>query len=144
MSANDLRCWNCGHALNDVPLPISRHAQCAQCFEALHCCRLCRYFRANATGQCDEERADPPTVKENANFCEWFQPDSGAFSGTRPDRRAAAQQQLDALFGRPGEDTSEHDQQPDPAAPQETVTPDETATPEALAKAKLDDLFSKK
>ena len=96
---SDLPCWNCGQSLAEVPRPISRHEQCPQCFEALHCCRLCRHYRTDISGQCDEERADPPVIKENANFCDWFRPDAGAFSGTRAEKSSAAADKLSALFG---------------------------------------------
>ena len=72
--AATLDCWNCGESLADVPLPISRHASCASCFEVLHCCRMCRHYLPNKAPYCGEDRADPPTVKESANFCEYFEP----------------------------------------------------------------------
>jgi hypothetical protein len=131
----ELRCWNCGHSLAEVPRPISRHAQCDECFEALHCCRLCRHYRPEVTGQCDEERADPPVVKENANFCDWFRPASGAYADVRGSRRAAAENRLSALFGDADED-AETDQ-PDEADRQDPADPAEAA------RKKLDDLFSK-
>ena len=99
MSAAELRCWNCGADLDAVPRPISRHEQCPACFEALHCCRFCRHYRKDVTGGCDEDRAEPPVVKENANFCDWFHPDASAFSGARCNRADADKDKLQALFG---------------------------------------------
>jgi hypothetical protein len=133
----DLRCWNCGASLAEVPRPISRHEQCPDCFEALHCCRLCRHYRLDVTGQCDEERADPPVTKENANFCEWFRPDAGAFAGARVEKSSAAQDKLKALFGDE-DDTGE--EAPADDAPSDAPRP---LTPEEEARSKLDDLFSK-
>ena len=124
------RCWNCGNNLDDVPRPISRHEQCKECFESLHCCRLCRHYQAGATVQCDEERADPPVIKENANFCDWFRPDPSAFSGTRLDKSAGAQDKLNALFG----DADQPDTTPSASPPPDTA--------EDEARSKLDDLFS--
>jgi len=133
MTSHELSCWNCGESLKDVPRPISRHEQCPQCFEALHCCRLCCNYRANVTGRCNEDRADPPVIKENANFCDWFRPDSGAFSGSAVDRSVAAQDRLDALFG--GSETSaDEDDLESPAA---------DPSGEEVVRSKLDDLFAK-
>ena len=73
-----LQCWNCGRSLDDVPRPISRHEHCRDCFEALHSCRLCRHYRTDVNSRCNEERADPPMNKENANFCDFF---AQAFAG---------------------------------------------------------------
>ena len=98
-------CWNCGCSLKDIPRPISRHANCPECFEDLHCCRLCVHFAPRLTGQCDDDRADPPVQKENANFCDFFRPLSGAYEDVRGSRRDAARQQLDALFGGDVEET---------------------------------------
>ena len=125
-----LKCWNCGGNLDDVPRPISRHEQCSACFEALHCCRLCRHYRPKASVACVEDRADPPVVKENANFCDWFSPDSAAFSGQRIDKSTEAQTQLSELFGAEAEGQN-HKTEPAPA------------TPEDSTKSQLDDLFSK-
>jgi hypothetical protein len=144
MSTPELACWNCGADLKSVPRPISRHEQCPDCFEALHCCRLCRHYRTDVTGQCDEDRADPPVVKENANFCDWFRPSAGAFSGARVNRADAAKDQLQALFG------SSADAEP-PAGETDTDTgnqneehsPGRPASPEEEARARLNDLFGK-
>ncbi len=133
MSAAELRCWNCGADLESVPRPISRHEQCPDCFEALHCCRFCRHYRTDVTGACDEDRADPPVIKENANFCDWFRPDAGAFSGERTSKADAAKDQLQALFG--SEDAPAYDE---PEGDAETQTP---RSKEDEARSKLDGLF---
>lgn len=99
-------CWNCGCSLEDIPRPISRHANCPECFEDLHCCRLCIHFAPRLTGQCDDDRADPPVQKESANFCEFYRPLSGAYEDVRGSRRDVARQQLDALFGGDVEEPS--------------------------------------
>lgn len=142
-SNHTLRCWNCGESLAAVPRPISRHEQCPSCFEALHCCRLCRHYRTDVTGHCDEDRADPPVVKENANFCDWFRPSNAAFSGNRPSRSAAAQDRLQALFGQTDDAAAGETEGEPPAAGNPPATGSEPLSPEAAARAKLDDLFSK-
>ena len=145
MASDDLACWSCGESLNQVPRPISRHEQCPACFEALHCCRMCRHYRTDITGQCDEDRADPPVVKENANFCDWFRPSRHAFSGRRVQKSTAARDRLDALFGGADEASAADD------APRRKDTPsgddahqsagEAPLTPEDEARRKLDDLF---
>jgi hypothetical protein len=101
-----LHCWNCGARLASVPLPLSRHDYCPNCSEALHCCRQCMSWSTDAPGQCLEHRAEPPTNKESANFCEWFtlNAEPARASGGKAD---AARARLDALFGpRTEEDPS--------------------------------------
>ncbi len=137
MSTDEVICWNCGADLAGIPRPISRHEQCPDCFEALHCCRLCRHFRTGATGSCAEERADPPVIKENANFCDWFQPTAAAFSGDRTIRSDAAKGRLDELFGNAEPDSGLEDE------PGDSTESDLPASREGAAKAQLDDLFRK-
>ena len=135
-----LLCWNCGNDLSDVPRPISRHEHCKACGEALHCCRLCRNYRTDVTGDCDDERADPPVHKENANFCDYYKPRTDAFSSDRTDRSSAAKTELDALFA--GDDkTSNADVHDDDQAAESDPEADDS--PEASARAKLDELFGK-
>ena len=132
--AKPLECWNCGAPLDDIPRPISRHATCAVCFEELHCCRACRHFRPDVTGECDEDRADPPVKKEVANFCDWYAPKSGAYQHSTGGRREDAKDKLHALF-----DAESDDGQGD-----EPIGPDlqeREPTKEDEARAKLDSLF---
>lgn len=95
-----LSCWNCGTALDDVLLPVSRHEYCPDCAEAVHCCRMCRHFDAALAEQCREDRAEPPTNKESANFCDFFQPVLGGGAETSDPAAAGARARLEALFGR--------------------------------------------
>ena len=100
-----LSCWNCGTALTQVLLPVSRHEFCPQCGEAVHTCRMCVNFSRNAVDQCREDRADPPTLKESANFCDFFSPRfaAGEAGGGKQDEARA---KLDALFGGDEDDKS--------------------------------------
>ncbi len=141
-SAN-LHCWSCGNSLDDVPRPISRHEHCKACFEALHCCRLCRHFRTDITTQCDEDRADPPPIKENANFCDWFRPASGAFQASRASKSDTAKDSLGALFTPPTDDmeTDAADVCDTETSAAEPLAGEPTL--EEAAKKKLDSLFSK-
>lgn len=94
-----LNCWNCGESLADVPLPISRHAHCASCFEVLHCCRMCLHYEPNKSPYCADDRTDPPNMKENANFCEYFNP-AGQRNANDLKPSATTKSALDDLFDR--------------------------------------------
>ena len=91
-------CWNCGTSLDEVPRPISRHANCPKCFEDLHCCRLCMQFAPNVTGQCQDDRSDPPVQKAYANFCDFYRPLSNAYREARAQKHDDARDRLDVLF----------------------------------------------
>jgi hypothetical protein len=133
---NRLVCWNCGACLDDVPLPISRHATCERCANQLHCCRLCQHYDPKRTLQCFEDRADPPLEKGNANFCEFFIPQAGAFNERSDGRQHAARQALDSMFAEPTPDASSTDAEPRAISPSES---DQSA--ESAARRKLDNLF---
>ena len=152
-----LVCWNCGASLADIPRPISRHATCSECFNELHCCRLCKHFDPEQTMRCFEDRADPPLNKENANFCDFFSPQRGAFRSLSASKSTAAKQTLESLFNTeqtaPGASADHNDsgllrqtasQSGASERAEEAEKPAETAPPlskEELAKKKLDDLF---
>lgn len=124
--AQQLTCWNCGQSLDDLPRPISRHANCPACYEVVHCCRMCRWYAPGKPGDCDHDRAEPPVEKESANFCDYFSPAFGRGRATDPDRQDEARSKLDSLFGEEAADTpgdgGGHDQDDD-------------------LRSKLDDLF---
>ena len=95
------QCWNCGTSLDGVLLPLSRHEYCRACSEALHACRQCALYDPRATGQCRESRAEPPTDRTAANFCDWFEFSGAAGAAAGSGRSAAdeARAKLEALFG---------------------------------------------
>ena len=92
---------------------------------------MCRHYLPNKAPYCDEDRADPPTVKETANFCEYFQPvnrsdtDDAAQSGK-------AKSALDNLF-----DCVDNNPAPDSTLPNSEVGDDATDDP----LNKFNDLF---
>ena len=61
---------------------------------------------------CNHERADPPVIKESANFCDFFKPDRNAYDPKTEPSQSSAAADFDALFnGAPAESKtgSEHD-----------------------------------
>jgi len=94
-----LVCWKCGASVADLPLPLSRLAECPRCRAYLHACRLCEFFDPRVTSQCREERAEEVHDKEHANFCEWFRPRPNAHRPPDEGKTRDAKSKLDALFG---------------------------------------------
>lgn len=94
-----LNCWKCDAPLSDVPLPLSRLAECPKCRAYLRACRLCQFHDPRLTGRCREERAEAVRDPETANFCDWFRPRPNAYRQAVGGRAQAAKSQLDGLFG---------------------------------------------
>ncbi len=95
----NLVCWKCGVSVADLPLPLSRLAECPKCRAYLHACRLCEFYDPRITSQCQEERAEEVRDKEHANFCDWFKPRPNAHRPRAEAKTRAAKSELDALFG---------------------------------------------
>ncbi len=96
--SDELKCWKCGAKLTDLPLPLARRAECPACHAELHVCRMCRHYDTSKAKQCREPMAEEVKDKVRANFCEWFQPGSRAYT---PETAApvGARSALDRLFG---------------------------------------------
>ena len=60
---------------------------------------MCQHYRDLDHTKCAEDRADPPVIKENANFCEFFRPGRNVFNPNITQASGAAKSRLDALFG---------------------------------------------
>lgn len=133
-AAPDVVCWNCGAAQRDLALPLSRHQYCSGCAEALHCCRQCRLFAPQRADQCLEERAEHPTDKTAANFCDYFELRIQAAADPGADRHGAARARLDALFG--GEASREP-----PDGAEQRASSASSGDGDRDARARLDALF---
>ena len=59
---------------------------------------MCLHYRDLDHTKCAEDRADPPVVKENANFCEFFRPARDGFNPGATKTSGVAKSKLDALF----------------------------------------------
>ena len=120
----DLVCWKCGASLVELPLPLSRLAECPKCRAYQHVCRLCVHYALGRPKACKEQDAEEVTDKEHANFCGWFEPRDHAFkAGAAQARAGVAKATLDNLFGAAG---------------------DSTDSKEDAAKSELDKLFGDK
>jgi hypothetical protein len=98
---------------------------------------MCRHYDESAsTGRCREERAEPPSEKDVANFCDWFEPGKNAFREGRTTAGENARSRLDALF----DDSRGLEEQPDQARPNPGDVPHSA---EEKARAELDRLFSR-
>lgn len=96
--AASLVCWKCGAPLAGVPMPLSRLSECLNCRAELHVCRMCRFYDPHKAESCAEERADPPLDKRRANFCEYFEPRTGAFQPRDTSSAEHARTALEDLF----------------------------------------------
>lgn len=103
-----LVCWNCGESLEQLPLPISRHAHCESCFEVLHCCSMCVHYTPNQSPYCDHDLTEPPATKDTANFCEYFSP-TNRFEQKDDLVLIKTRETLGSLFGEESTDSSHDD-----------------------------------
>ncbi len=97
--SDTLVCWKCGAPVDDLPLPLSRYAECSSCRAELHVCRMCRFYDTGVAKHCREPIAEEVKDKGRANFCDYFEARPGAY---QPRDQAAADQardQLNDLFG---------------------------------------------
>ena len=107
---NNLQCWKCGHAIDDLPMPLSRLSQCVSCKAELHVCKLCQFYDKTRANQCQEPIAEPVKIKDRANFCDYFQVKPEAYLAKDSSAAQAATQDLSALFGEDVADKiSSHD-----------------------------------
>ena len=95
----ELVCWKCGETLVDIPLPLSRRAECRACGAELHVCKMCEYFDPKIAGSCREDRAEDVREKERANFCDYIKPRPNAYRPRNDTENQIARTKLEALFG---------------------------------------------
>ena len=107
--STELVCYNCNYSLASLSLPLSRRDMCPSCAVHLHVCRMCVAYDPTVIGQCREDDAEDVLDKERLNFCEWFEPASGAFDASRQDAQAEARAELEGLFGGEASDTRPSD-----------------------------------
>lgn len=94
-----LVCWHCGASIEELPLLLSRRAECPACNADLHVCLMCAFYDERAAQSCSEPVADEVKAKDKANFCGYFQPRAGAYAPGNDEAAARARAELEALFG---------------------------------------------
>jgi hypothetical protein len=107
MPSSLLVCWNCGHSLAVLSLPLQRLDECKHCHAELHVCKLCEFYSIAVAKHCRETIAEEVKDKERANFCDYFKPKADAYSRAGSDAAAKAKADFDALFAgaRPADST---------------------------------------
>ena len=75
-----LRCWKCGHGLDDMPMPLRRRDECPACGADLHVCRMCEFYDTSVAKSCREPVAEEVTDKERAQFCDYFRAQPGVLA----------------------------------------------------------------
>lgn len=83
----------------DLPLPLSRTAECDDCGTDLHVCRQCEFYDPRVSKACREPVAEEVNVKDRANFCGYFKAKPGAYKPSDDSQSRTAKSELDALFG---------------------------------------------
>ena len=71
-------CWHCGQALAGAD--YQREGACPACRKQTHVCRNCRFYSPGRANDCVEPVADAVTDKTRANFCDYFEPSSDAYT----------------------------------------------------------------
>jgi hypothetical protein len=99
VNAADYICWKCGVNLDGVPMPLSRLSVCLKCGSELYTCLMCRFHDPKLNDGCREERAEHVQIKDRANFCEYLEPKTSAYSPKDGTPADAARARLDVLFG---------------------------------------------
>lgn len=84
-------CMHCKKTL-DIKDRLGRGDSCPFCFSDLKVCLNCRFYDRNSHNECRESSAEMVTVKDRANFCEFFE-----FKDT--ETPAAAEDRLERLKG---------------------------------------------
>lgn len=101
--SDSLSCWKCGHALDEMPVPLRRRDECPACAADLHVCRMCEFYDTSVAKGCREPVAEEVTDKERANFCDYFRGQAGVQAAGGAGEADAARAQLEALFGIEGD-----------------------------------------
>jgi hypothetical protein len=95
-----LVCWKCGASLAALSLPLLRLDVCKACNAELHVCKLCEFYDVAKAKHCSEPIAEEVRDKERANFCDYFKPREGAYSGKQQTDAERARVELEKMFGK--------------------------------------------
>jgi hypothetical protein len=90
-------CYRCGAPLEFVE-KVFRQDACPSCDADVRCCLNCAEYDESAPDQCREPQIEKVTVKDRANFCEYFTLREGEPPTRRVDKAAEAKRKLEQLF----------------------------------------------
>lgn len=65
-------CFSCHAALSELDT-VARHTKCPECGADAKVCLNCRFYDPSAHWECKEDIPEEVKVKDQANFCEFFQ-----------------------------------------------------------------------
>ncbi len=90
-----ITCYKC-HKQFDINenQSISRSEECPYCYEAVRCCKMCKFYDQKAYNECREPMADRIVEKEKPNFCDYYTPGNGNKSGDDKDKLLKAAESL--------------------------------------------------
>ena len=91
-----LRCFNCKKQVS-VNVPVGRRETCPHCGTDFRCCLQCNFHQSDSPDQCREPSADPVKRKDLANFCEFFELNSGGLVPLS-NQKESVRAELESLF----------------------------------------------
>lgn len=68
-------CYNCASAI-EYEGQIARTLTCPKCSSYVKCCLNCTFYDARSYNECREPQAERIKIKEQANFCGYFEPNA--------------------------------------------------------------------
>jgi hypothetical protein len=96
--SHSLACWRCGTSLAALSLPLRRLDACKACNAELHVCKMCVEYNISYAKHCREPTAEEVRKKDEANFCDHYKPNEGAYVAVDRSEATRAKSALDELF----------------------------------------------
>ena len=73
MKNDEVFCYKCSKPIEyEVNRRIPREEECPHCFEYLHCCKMCIFYKKSSYNECLEPVSQRIIDKEKNNFCDFF------------------------------------------------------------------------
>jgi hypothetical protein len=93
---HSITCYNCQKKIPILgTFKIVRTEECPFCNRSLHSCKMCNFHDPKVYNECRETSAERITDKEKANFCDYFDLNTGMNSKEVKENLLSA---ADALF----------------------------------------------
>ncbi|HUU12366.1 MAG TPA: hypothetical protein VM182_01505 [Terriglobia bacterium] len=92
-------CWKCGTAIQvSAGTKVGKREACPKCDADLHSCRNCQFYDPGKHNQCAEPQAEWVRYKEEANYCDYFQPNPVLSASRGPSPSQDTKKKFDSLF----------------------------------------------